>query len=73
MNGKAKSKYKQIFEDNSLSNLQKYKKINDLQHKGSGFWAVLIGLNAIFWPLLIISPNIDIDNPNSNIVVALKH
>ena len=73
MNGKAKSNYKQIFEDNSLSNLQKYKKINDLQRKGSGFWTVLIGLNAIVWPLLIISPNIDIDNPNSNIVVALKH
>ena len=61
-----------IFEDNSLSDLQKYKKISDLQNKVSRFWTVVIGLNAIIWPLLFIIPDIEIDNQNSSPIVALK-
>ena len=66
------SKIKMIFEDNSLSDLQKYKKISDLQNKVSRFWTVVIGLNAIIWPLLFIIPYIEIDNQNSSPIVALK-
>jgi len=66
------SKIKMIFEDNSLSDLQKYKKISDLQNKVSRFWTVVIGLNAIIWPLLFIIPDIEIDNQNSSPIVALK-
>ena len=70
--GKKKSEYKRIFEDNSLSDLQKYKKISNLQKKGSRFWSVFISLNAVIWPLLYIIPNIEIDNPNISPNVALK-
>ena len=69
---KKKSEYKKIFEDNSLSDLQKYRKISNLQNKGSKFWSVVIGLNAIIWPLLYIIPNIEIDNPDLSPIVALK-
>ena len=69
---KKKSEYKRIFEDNSLSDLQKYRKINNLQNKVSRFWSVVIGLNAIIWPLLFIIPNVEIDNPNRSPIVALK-
>ena len=69
---KKKSEYKRIFEDNSLSDLQKYRKINNLQNKVSRFWSVVIGLNAIIWPLLLIIPNVEIDNPNRSQIVALK-
>ena len=69
---KKKSEYKRIFEDNSLSDLQKYKKISNLQNKSSRFWSVFIGLNAIIWPLLFIIPNVEIDNPNINPIVSLK-
>ena len=69
---KKKSEYKRIFEDNSLSDLQKYRKISNLQNKGSRFWSVVIGLNAVIWPLLYIIPNIEIDNPNISPNVALK-
>ena len=69
---KKKSEYKRIFEDNSLSDLQKYRKISNLQNKGSRFWSVFISLNAIIWPLLYIIPNIEIDKPNINPIVALK-
>ena len=69
---KNKSEYKRIFEDNSLSDLQKYRKISNLQNKVSRFWSVVIGLNAIIWPLLYIIPNIEIDKPNINPIVALK-
>tara|TARA_B100000700_G_scaffold9857_1_gene9863 strand:- start:252 stop:470 length:219 start_codon:yes stop_codon:yes gene_type:complete len=69
---KKKSEYKKIFEDNSLSDLQKYRKISNLQNKGSKFWSVVIGLNAIIWPLLYIIPNIEIENPNISPIVALK-
>ena len=66
------SKIKKIFEDNSLSDLQKYKKISALQNKGTKYWAVIIGLNAIIWPLLLIIPNVDIDNQKLSPIVALK-
>ena len=69
---KKKSEYKRIFENNSLSDLQKYRKISNLQNKGSRFWSVVIGLNAVIWPLLYIIPNIEIDNPNISPIVALK-
>ena len=69
---KKKSEYKRIFEDNSLSDLQKYRKISNLQNKVSRFWSVVIGLNAIIWPLIFIIPNVEIDNPNRSPIVALK-
>ena len=70
--GKKKSEYKKIFEDNSLSDQQKYKKISNLQNKGSRLWTVIIGLNAIIWPLLFTIPNVEIDNPSLGPIVALK-
>ena len=69
---KKKSEYKRIFEDNSLSDLQKYRKISNLQNKVSRFWSVMIGLNAIIWPLLFIISNVEIDNSNRSPIVALK-
>ena len=69
---KKKSEYKRIFEDNSLSDLQKYRKISNLQNKVSRFWSVVIGFNAIIWPLLFIISNVEIDNPNRSPIVALK-
>ena len=69
---KKKSEYKRIFEDNSLSDLQKYRKITNLHNKASKFWSVVIGLNVISWPLLFIIPNVQIDNPNRSPTVALK-
>ena len=69
---KKKSEYKRIFEDNSLSDPQKYRKISNLQNKVSRFWSVVIGLNAIIWPLLFIISNVEIDNPNIIPIVALK-
>ena len=69
---KKKSKYKKIFEDNSLSDLQKYRMITNLQNKNSIFWSVVIGLNAILWPLLFVIPNIEIDNSKISPIVALK-
>ena len=69
---KKNSEYKRIFEDNSLSDLQKYRKITNLQNKVSKFWSVVIGLNAIIWPLLFINSNVEIDNPNRSPIVALK-
>ena len=70
--GKIKSKYKMIFEDNSLSDLQKYKRIRALQNKGSNFWSLVIGLNAVIWPLLFIITKVEIDNPNSSPIFAFK-
>ena len=67
---KKKSEYKKIFEDDSLSDQQKYTKINNIQHKSSNFWAVLIGLNFIICPSVIFTPNIEIDNTNSNLVFS---
>ena len=69
---KKKSEYKRIFEDNSLSDLQKYRKIGDLKNKVSRLWSVVIGLNAIIWPLLFIISNVVIDNSNRSPIVALK-
>ena len=69
---KKKSEYKRIFEDNSLSDPQKYRKISNLQNKVSRFWSVVIGLNAIIWPLLFIISNVEIDNSNRSPIVALK-
>ncbi len=70
--GKKKSEYKKIFEDNSLSDLQKYRKISNLQNKNSRFWSVVLTLNAIIWPLLFIIPNLEIDNSNTSPIVASK-
>tara|TARA_Y100001968_G_C18872608_1_gene487911 strand:- start:131 stop:349 length:219 start_codon:yes stop_codon:yes gene_type:complete len=67
-----KSLYKKIFEDNSLSDLQKYRKISDLQNKSKRLWSIAIGLNAIVWPLVFIIPNPEIDNSNLSPIVALK-
>ena len=69
---KNKSEFKKIFEDNSLSDLQKYRQISNLQKKSSRFWLVVIGLNVIIWPLLFIIPSVEIDNPNRSPIVALK-
>ncbi len=69
---KNKSEFKRIFEDNSLSDLQKYRQISNLQKKSSRFWLVVIGLNVIIWPLLFIIPSVEIDNPNISPIVALK-
>ena len=74
--GKNESKYKRIFEDNSLSEHQKYSKINRLlkknihSDKGSKFWIVVIVLNIITLPLLFYS-NIDTDNPKLSQVAIL--
>ncbi len=70
--GKKKSEYKKIFEDNSLSDLEKYRKISNLQNKNSRFWSVVLTLNAIIWPLLFIIPNLEIDNSNTSPIVASK-
>ena len=67
------SKYKIIFEDNSLSDLQKYKKISDLQKKSPKIWTLVIGLNVIIWPFLLTIPNVEIEKPNLNSIVTLKH
>ena len=67
---KKKSEYKKIFEDDSLSDQQKYTKINNIQHNSSNFWTFLIGLNLIIWPLVIFTPNIEIDHTNSNLVFS---
>ena len=69
---KNKSEFKKIFEDNSLSDLQKYRQISNLQKKSSRFYIVVIGLNVIIWPLLSIIPSVEIDNPNISPIVALK-
>ena len=69
--GKKTSVYKKIFEDISLTDTQKYNRINFLQTKrivinnSSRFLCILIGLNIIIWPLIITIPNTKIDNTNS--------
>ncbi len=67
------SDYKMIFEDSSLSDLQKYIKITNLYNKRSRFWTIIIGLNAIILPLLFIAPNVKIDNSNLSPIVVFKH
>ena len=68
---KKTSVYKKIFEDISLTDTQKYNRINFLQTKrivinnSSRFLCILIGLNIIIWPLIITIPNTKIDNTNS--------
>ena len=57
-----KSEYKKIFEDCSLSDQEKYKKISALTNKGSRFWSVILGLNVIIWPFLLNFTNIETDN-----------
>ncbi len=61
-----------IFEDKSLSDLQKYKKINYLQNKGSRYLTAFIGLNAIILPLLFIIIKVEFDNQNLSPIVALE-
>ena len=68
-----KSEYKKIFEDCSLSDQEKYIKINALPNKGSKFWSVILGLNVIIWPFLFIFTNIETDSSNLNPIVALKN
>ena len=71
------SEYKKVFEDNSLSDQQKYKKINNLFNKKvSTFnnlrcWCVVISLNVIIWPLLINIPNVEKNNSNLIPIVSL--
>tara|TARA_Y100001968_G_scaffold59560_1_gene50571 strand:+ start:4342 stop:4560 length:219 start_codon:yes stop_codon:yes gene_type:complete len=69
---KKKSKYKKIFEDNSLSDQQKYKMISNLQNRSSKFWTVVIGMNAIALSLLFNTPNVEIDNRNSSPIIASR-
>ena len=69
---KNKSEFKRIFEDNSLSNLQKYRQISNLQKKSSRLWSIVVGLNVIIWPMLFIIPSVEIENPNISSIVALK-
>ena len=69
---KNSSKIKTIFEDSSLTDQQKYKKINHLANKGSRLWIFVISLNTITLPLLFITPNLEINNQNLNPIVALK-
>tara|TARA_Y100001968_G_scaffold41276_1_gene31392 strand:- start:192 stop:422 length:231 start_codon:yes stop_codon:yes gene_type:complete len=71
--GKKNSEYKKIFEDNFLSDLQKYKKINELQNRGSKFWTIVIALNAVFLPFLFFTSNLEIDKPHSNPIIAFKN
>ena len=66
------SQIKTIFEDNSLTDQQKYKKINHLSSKGFRLWTFVIGLNTIIWPILLITPNVEIDKQNLNPIVALS-
>jgi len=68
-----KSEYKKIFEDCSLSDQEKYKKISALPNKGSKFWSLILGLNVIIWPFLLNFTNIETDNSNLHPIVALKN
>ena len=68
-----KSEYKKIFEDCSLSDQEKYKKISALPYKVSKFWSVILGLNVIIWPFLLNFTNIETDNSNLHPIVALKN
>ena len=71
------SEYKKVFEDNSLSDQQKYKKINNLFNKkvftfnNLRCWCVVISLNVIIWPLLINIPNVEKNNSNLIPIVSL--
>tara|TARA_Y100001968_G_scaffold311106_1_gene332815 strand:+ start:816 stop:1037 length:222 start_codon:yes stop_codon:yes gene_type:complete len=67
-----KSEYKKIFEDRSLSDQEKYRKIRFLNNKASRLWSVFIGLNVIIWPSLFILTNIETDNSNLKPIAALK-
>ena len=75
---KKTSEYKKIFEDNSLSDLQKYKMISALQNKKkfsgsiSRFVFIVFGLNLIIWPYLLILPDVETDKPSLSHIVALK-
>tara|TARA_Y100001968_G_C19252775_1_gene665296 strand:+ start:279 stop:524 length:246 start_codon:yes stop_codon:yes gene_type:complete len=76
--GKRNSILKKIFEDQSLSDQQKYRKINYLLNNkifsgiGSRFWSIAIGLNVIFWPFFIITPNVETDSPNLSQIATFK-
>ena len=67
-----KSEYANIFEDRSLSDQEKYKKISALPNKGSKFWCLILGLNVIIWPVLLNFTNIETDNSNLKPIAALK-
>ena len=66
------SELKKIFEDISLTDLQKYKMISNLYNGPSMFWGVFIGVNAIVLPLQFLTPNVEIDNSSSIPIVAFK-
>ena len=67
------SEHKKIFEDCSLSDQAKYKKISALQNKALRFWSVVLGINVIIWPFLFIFTNIETDNSNLSPIVASKN
>ena len=67
---KKKSEYKRIFEDDSLTDLQKYNQISYLHNKVSIFWNIFIGLNLIIWPLFLIIPSLEIENSNSTVALV---
>tara|TARA_Y100001978_G_C23426459_1_gene306238 strand:+ start:252 stop:470 length:219 start_codon:yes stop_codon:yes gene_type:complete len=69
---KEKSEYKMIFEDSSLSDLQKYKKITNIYNNNSKFWTFVIGMNFIIISSLIIIPETEFDNSNYSPVIATK-
>tara|TARA_Y100001968_G_C19405264_1_gene743305 strand:- start:797 stop:1024 length:228 start_codon:yes stop_codon:yes gene_type:complete len=70
--GKKISKIKVIFEDSTLTDLQKYKKINDLTNKRFSLWFVFISLNSIILPLFFFPPNVKIDNQNLIPILASR-
>lgn len=67
------SEYKKIFEDNCLSDQDKYNLINSLQNKPFRFWSIALGLSVIIWPFLHIFTNIDTDKSNLSPIVASRN
>ena len=67
------SKLKMIFEDNSLSDLQKYNKIRKFQNKGLGVCKFVIALNIIIFPILFISPKVKLNNQNLSPIIAFEN
>lgn len=76
---KSISEYRKIFEDNTLSDQEKYNKINDLQSKKilndnfTGFCGVIIGLNLMIWPSIFIINNLENDKSNLRPIATLKN
>ena len=68
-----KLEIKKIFEDNCLSDQDKYKLINSLQNKPLRFWRIAFSLGVLIWPFLFIFTNIETDNSNLSPIVASKN